>query len=612
MIYFLIPFILYIVTFAIFPYKTLQITLRIIGKLIFNKKRIGYTIPKSGGALLIANHISHLDFILVALASKRKVYFVMYDKIYYHKAVHWILRRLNMIPIAPTRKNGSQNNLEKFNNRCQDIINKGGIVVIYPEGTVSRNGHLLEFKKGMEYIASNINAPIIPMHVYGATGSPFTFSIQKNDFVKFKFTNLRKRIIINVGKPLPNTTSAFQARQKVLELAAESAFYAHSNKYENFTNSVFKHKNDSTLFINNSQEIKAKQLKISTIEYTKKLKHKLKNSNTIIVSISDELILIQTLLSLSFLGKKSVLIKPSDLSFFYSETRDEFKDTVILSDTKIKGNKEYIDITSIKIRNRVKSKFMASLPFLFFRIAKIRRSSAINASLSFINTSNDEFSINNLSLTNINAFTESIANTHNINKYGVTLNLKNTYTPIGFLTKIALPVMKGLTVSINNEKNSILNANTLIGEQVQIDKLFEEVARKDWKNIHTIITDYDLNDNLQSVLHKQNTKIYKATGIEGVIGLLSINTPNYKGKDIAGKELKQDGNIPSTYGRPVEGVAVKIVNPKDKSETLGANQEGKVLVKGPLVMHPTHNAPFTWIDVNLRGYINQKGYLQLT
>lgn len=183
MIYFLIPFSLYLILFVIFPYKTLQITLRFIGKLIFNKKRIGYTLPKTGGALLIANHVSHLDFILVTLATKRKVYFVMYDKIYYHKSVHWILKRLNMIPIAPTRPGSKDNNLKKFNERCYKIINSGNIVVIYPEGTVSRNGHLLEFKRGMEHIASGITAPIIPLHVYGANGSPFTFHFKKMIFL---------------------------------------------------------------------------------------------------------------------------------------------------------------------------------------------------------------------------------------------------------------------------------------------------------------------------------------------------------------------------------------------------------------------------------------------
>lgn len=610
MIYFIIPFILYLILFVFFPYKTLQITLRAIGKLIFNKKRIGYTLPKTGGALLIANHVSHLDFILVALATKRKVYFVMYDKIYYHKAVHWILKRLNMIPIAPTRPGSTDNNLKKFNERCHKIINDGNIVVIYPEGTVSRNGHLLEFKRGMEYIASGITAPIIPLHVYGANGSPFTFSLQKNDFFKFKLTNLRKRIIINVGKPLSNTTSSFQARQKVLELAAESAFYAHSNKYENFTNAIFKHKNNSELFINHSTPIKAKELKISTIEIAKQLKNTLKQKEITIISILDELKLIQVILALSYLGKKCILIHPNELSKYKLELEDEYKNCIFLADNKSISNN--INVNSLNIKASLKSNLISILPYFLFRLTKLKRKSASNSIFGFRNYNESKLTIDQLNLTNINAFTESIANTHNIEQYGHTLNLKNTYSSIGFLTNITLPIMKGLSAIINHSKKDIAIANTLIGENTQIEELYKNSADTDWKNIKYIITDYDLNDKITSLLGDQETKIFKATGIEGIIGLLSINTPNYKGKDIAGKVLKQDGNIPSTFGRPIQGVAVKIVDPNDKTKALEANQEGLVLVKGPLIMHPTHNTPFTWIDVNLKGYINQKGYLNLT
>ncbi|MCT4580167.1 MAG: 1-acyl-sn-glycerol-3-phosphate acyltransferase [Flavobacteriales bacterium] len=609
MLYFFIPIVIYFVVFIVFPYKTLQITLRTIGKVIFNKKRIGYTIPKSGGALLIANHISHLDFILITLATKRKVYFVMYDKIYYHKAVHWLLKRLNMIPIAPTRPGSSDNNLKTFNERCHKIINSGNIVVIYPEGTVSRNGHLLEFKRGMEYIASGITAPIIPLHVYGANGSPFTFSLQKNDFFKFKLSNLRKQIIINVGKPLSNTTSAFQARQKVLELAAESAFYAHSNKYENFTNAIFKQKNNAVLLMNHSAPITAKELKISTIEFAKQLKQIVKQKGVAVVSMEDELKLIQTVLALSYLGKKSILIDPNDFNNYLSDLKNKYSNCITLTDNRsiIDG----IDVNTFKLKTSFKSKFIALLPYLIFRITRMKRKSATSFSIGFRNFNNEELIIDQLSLTNINAFTESISNTHNIAQYGLTLNLKNTYSAIGFLTKIALPVMKGLSAIINHDRKSIAIANTLIGEQTQIEALYQNTLQKNWESIKYIITDYDLNKTIVSLLENQNTKIFKATGIEGIVGLLSINTPNYRGKDIAGKVLKQDGNIPSTFGRPVQGVAVKIVDPNDKTKELEANEKGLVLVKGPLVMHPTHNTPFTWVEVNLRGYLNQKGYLQL-
>lgn len=608
---FLIIFGIYLLLFIAFPYKTLQITIRIIGYIIFDKKKIGYTIPKTGGALLIANHVSHLDFILVTLATKRKVYFVMYDKIYYNKAIHWMLRRLNMIPISPSRI-GEKNNLEKFNKKCQDIINNGGIVVIYPEGTVSRNGHLLEFKKGMEHIASGIDAPIIPMHVFGANGSPFTFSMQKEEFNKFKLKNLRKKVIINIGKPLSNTTSAFLARQKVLELIAENAFYSHSNRSLNLSNAIFKQKNTATLFLNGEKKITANELKVSTLNYANQLEKKIKDSNPILVTIKDESTLIKVILALSHLGKKIILTTPNITKQEHATLLENTAISNCVSDQTTSFSTEYNTISTDKLNSTATfiNRLVTKLPF-FFSFNKLRKDKHNKTSILCPNFSSENFFLDELTLTNINAFTESITNTHNMEKYGSTLNLKNIYSPIGFLTKIALPVMTDLTVIINKPSLKIKQTNTLIGEKNQIETLFLELKGKFRDEIKQIITDLDLSESIREYAKNQNILIYKGTGIEGIIGLLSINTPNYEGKDVAGKELKQDGNHPQTFGRPVQGVAVKIVDKDDKTKTLDANKEGIVLVKGPLVMQPINNSPFTWVDANLKGYLNPQGYLQL-
>lgn len=614
MLIFLSPILLYLILFIVFPYKTLQLTARFIGFLIFNKKRIGYQIPKTGGALLIANHVSHLDFILVSIATKRKVYFVMYDKIYYNKSVHWILKRLSMIPISPSRV-GKENNLEKFNKKCQDIINSGDIVVIYPEGTVSRNGHLLAFKKGMEHIASGINAPIIPMHVFGANGSPFTFSIQDNSFNKFKFKNLRKKIIINIGKPLSNTTSAFLARQKVLELTAENAFYSHSNRFYNFSNAILKRKNSNPVFINDNVRVLALELKKELFGYVSYFKVPLANNKQVILCIKDELTLIKTLISLSYLGKKIILLNPISTIEQRTILIKKTKCTYFIADYELKTNEdiELINTNSILLKDSLATKIKCHLPFFIFKLLKFGKNNAAITSFQFPNFNSSTFDLDDITLTNINAFTESISNTHNIANYGTTFNLKETYSPIGFLTKVTLPVMTKLSsiVNSNNNEKSLNEANTIIGEQLQIETLYNNTSIEQWANIKNIITDLELAQEITTTAKQNGTNIYKASGIDGVVGLLSINTPNYEGKDIAGKQLKQDGNNPTTFGRPVQGIAVKIVSKENGTEALEANKEGKILVKGPLVMQPTHNSPFNWIDVKLEGYLTPEGYLHI-
>ena len=100
-------------------------------------------IPKHGGAMIIANHVSFLDNMVLVTVMPRDVGFVMASKVYHHPMLRWLFKRLPMVPIE-TGKNKSY--LEKFNKSCQDKINEGNLVCIYPEGQISNNGHLLEFQ----------------------------------------------------------------------------------------------------------------------------------------------------------------------------------------------------------------------------------------------------------------------------------------------------------------------------------------------------------------------------------------------------------------------------------------------------------------------------------
>ncbi|NNE56322.1 MAG: MFS transporter, partial [Flavobacteriales bacterium] len=130
-------------------------------------------VPKTGGALVVANHVSYLDFMLLVAAVPRQLRFVMLQDMYDKKIFKWLLKRMNMIPIN-ARKGG--NNLEAFNALCQAEINAGHVVCIFSEGTVTRTGQMLEFKRGIEYIAAGIEAPIIPVHLGDVIGTPCSFT----------------------------------------------------------------------------------------------------------------------------------------------------------------------------------------------------------------------------------------------------------------------------------------------------------------------------------------------------------------------------------------------------------------------------------------------------
>ncbi len=597
-------FLLFVLIFLLFPYKVLHSLVRLAGSLFFNKKTIGFDIPNKGGALLISNHVSHIDFMLLALATKRKVHFVMYDTIYYHKALHWLLKRLNMIPIAPRAK---KNNLDKFNERCAKVINQGGIVAIYPEGTVSRNGHILKFRKGMEHIAQKLDAPIIPIHLYGVNGSPFTYSIIENKFTPFSLFRLRKKVIINIGKPLPKTTSAFIARQKVLELEAESVYHFHTTQRQNIYQ-LLKTSVATSIFITKKENLTPKEIKHKVLLLALHLENKLTKNKNIILSISDEINFTLSILALNLIGKNIVIISPKESIKNALLISQKTKSDCYITDHDIFNfhSLAYISFPTSTLKTNKSSIHQR------FSILKLLYFTQTEASIYFVNHKKEGLNLNKLSLATCNAFIQSISSTHKTNSYGNILNLKDINTSIGFLTKVILPISLGLKVYLNIENNEdlfIKKTNTLIGAKKEIENIYHQTKKENWSHIKTIITDKNLNKNIQLMLNQNNTNCYTAVGIEE-LGLLSINTPDYVGLDIAGHPLIQDGNNPKTVGRPIRGVALKIVDSNDYSITKEANQIGDILIKGALITQST-SYQSRWTNTNLKGYINTEGYLTI-
>lgn len=176
-------------------------------------------VPVKTGALLIANHVSLLDSFFIVASIPRNVRFVMLKEVYEHPLFNWWFKRLNMIPV-PGKK--TKENLEEFNKVCQQEINNGHVVCIFPEGQLSRTGHVMGFKKGIEHIAKGINAPIIPMHMQGLAGTSLSYSIVDGTLIKPKMWYRRPLVKINIGVPRMDSPTAFELRTAMQQLQGKA------------------------------------------------------------------------------------------------------------------------------------------------------------------------------------------------------------------------------------------------------------------------------------------------------------------------------------------------------------------------------------------------------
>lgn len=173
-------------------------------------------IPERGGVLLLGNHISWIDWAIVQIACPRPVRFVMLRGIYERWYLTWFFRLFGVIPISQGA--GAQGSLE----RVAELLDAGEVVCLFPEGTVSRTGHLAEFRPGFERACALARGEvaIVPFYLRGLWGSQFSRSSAR--LKAARSSGLIRDIIVAFGPALPKTTAVDVLKRRVLDLSITS------------------------------------------------------------------------------------------------------------------------------------------------------------------------------------------------------------------------------------------------------------------------------------------------------------------------------------------------------------------------------------------------------
>src|SRR5213595_3016842 len=164
----------------------------------------------SGGFLLVPNHISWVDALVLQLACPRPIRYVI-DQEYYHKRIlHPILRALGCIPISNRHSHAAVR-------AAAERIAAGEIVCVFPEGELERRGTLLRLQRGYEVIARHAQAQVVPVWLDQLWGSIFSF--QGGKFFRKFPKQIPYPVTIAFGKPLASKTADIATvREELLKL----------------------------------------------------------------------------------------------------------------------------------------------------------------------------------------------------------------------------------------------------------------------------------------------------------------------------------------------------------------------------------------------------------
>ncbi len=195
--------------FLLVPEYFLRFVAWVASRCIYRFKVTGDdNIPTTGAAILACNHVSFVDAVLLMAASPRPIVFVMDHRIFKMPVLGWFFKLAKAIPIAPKSEDPAA--YEAAFIAAGKVLKAGDMLAIFPEGGITRDGTLQEFKGGIMKIleqgrAQGMEPPVIPMALNHLWGSYFSRIEQDGAMVRPFRRGLFNRVGLNVGGAIPGS-----------------------------------------------------------------------------------------------------------------------------------------------------------------------------------------------------------------------------------------------------------------------------------------------------------------------------------------------------------------------------------------------------------------------
>ncbi|MDF3130158.1 acyl-[ACP]--phospholipid O-acyltransferase [Kiritimatiellaeota bacterium B1221] len=207
-----------IVAFVVLPDFFVRFVVMVLTRCFYRLRVSGSkNLPAQGGALIVANHVSLMDAIWIGAVQQRRIRFVMSRK-YIEDCSPWMWMLLKLGGVIPIHEGDNPKAILRSLQEARRIIEKGYIVAIFPEGHLSRTGHMLPFKPGFEKIVKGTHAPIIPLYIGGGYESYASLAHGEPQILHPK--DFRRQITVAIGEAIPTRSSTSEVHDAVLNLAA--------------------------------------------------------------------------------------------------------------------------------------------------------------------------------------------------------------------------------------------------------------------------------------------------------------------------------------------------------------------------------------------------------
>ena len=159
--------------YTLVPEFLLRFIVWLLVHTVYRLKVVGdENIPEEGPAVIVANHVSFADALIIMAGSRRPIRFVMDHHIFRWPILSFVFRNSRAIPIAPAKEDPAM--MERAFDEVAAALEAGELVGLFPEGRITDNGELYPFRPGIRRIVERTPAPVVPMALRGLWGSTFS------------------------------------------------------------------------------------------------------------------------------------------------------------------------------------------------------------------------------------------------------------------------------------------------------------------------------------------------------------------------------------------------------------------------------------------------------
>ncbi len=579
-------------------------------------------VPTKGGALFVTNHVSFVDTLLLIASTDRIIRFVIFRDIYDHPIVKPIAKIMGAIPISSkARPREVIQSLQQAN----DALRNGEVVCIFAEGQITRVGHLLPFRRGLERIIKGSPAPIIPVYLDDPSGSLFSF--ERGRFWWRVPRQMFNPVTVGFGKPLPPDSSAFEIRQAVQDLSTTA--YAQRKRRMRplhwwFVNTARRHPFRFAMADTRAPRVNFGTLLTRTIFLARRLRSVWNGQEMVGVLLPPSVAGAAVNYAAALMGKVPINLNYTASNDIMAACAAQCSlRTVITSKAfldklpQLKPPGEVICLEDLALNPRLPEKFTALAMTWFLPIRMLEKAlgrtkpASVDELITIIFSSGSTGEPKGVMLThyNIGANCRQMGQLFMLDSRDKVLGILPFFHAFGYTVTMWLPVVLGigavyypnpLDAKAVGELVENYGVTFMVATPTFLQAYMRRCTAEQFRTLQYVIVGAEkLTDRLAAAFEQQ----YKIRPLEGYgctecAPVVAVNTRDYRALG-----YRQIGVKRGRIGHPLPGVAVRIVNP-DTMEPVPLGQSGLLLVRGPNTMQGYFGRPDKTAAVLQDGWYN--------